>query len=217
MPHIVVFDADDCQSMIHRVHCNFILINCYFKIKFNLIFIYFNSISSKVRTRGNGMKLYQGRFRLDTRNKFFTNTLGTGIVSPGQWLQHYSCWSSRNVWAILSEIGLEFCVVLCGVRSWIQWWLFNNGWCYFLIWDHNHSSTYEVITIPVLPQKLLTVLLAEIAFSYDLPFCSACISFTNLYLSKQKGININISNSRFLLMILIWMNQYREHSHSQLN
>ena len=30
------------------------------------------------------------------------------------------CWSSRNVWTVLSDIGFEFWVPLCGAGSWSQ-------------------------------------------------------------------------------------------------
>ena len=45
----------------------------------------FNQVISD-RTRGNGLKLCQGRFRLDIRKYFFTEwLLGVGMGCPGQW------------------------------------------------------------------------------------------------------------------------------------
>jgi len=41
---------------------------------------------------------------------------GTG--SPGQQSGHQACWSSRNIWTMLSGMWFEFRVVLRGTRSW---------------------------------------------------------------------------------------------------
>ena len=43
------------------------------------------------RTRGNGLKLCQGNFKLDIKKHFFTErVLSTVIGSPGRWLSHHT-------------------------------------------------------------------------------------------------------------------------------
>jgi len=52
------------------------------------------------RTRGNGFKLKEGRFRLGTRGKFFTNrVVSAGIGCPERlWMPHVKGRCSRSGW-----------------------------------------------------------------------------------------------------------------------
>lgn len=43
------------------------------------------------------------------------NKLPRATVIAPSWLEF------KSIWAMFSDIGIEFCVVLCGVRSWTQW------------------------------------------------------------------------------------------------
>lgn len=68
------------------------------------------------------------KFRLDIRKRFFTRRWSSpGTSSPGQWPQAVGV---QGVWTMLSDIGIEFWVVLWGARSWIllsSWVLSNLG------------------------------------------------------------------------------------------
>ncbi|KAF4804115.1 hypothetical protein TURU_010429 [Turdus rufiventris] len=57
------------------------------------------------RTQRNGLKLCEGRFRLDiSQASSLRGWLGTGTGSPGKWSQHQGCQSSKSAWTMLSGI-----------------------------------------------------------------------------------------------------------------
>ena len=47
--------------------------------------------------KGNGLKLSQGRFRLDIKRNFFKEWSGAGMGCPGRCLSHCPSKCSRNV------------------------------------------------------------------------------------------------------------------------
>ena len=55
------------------------------------------------------------RKRFCTRGQWAWNWLSRAVIVA------LSCQSSRSIWTTLSDMGFEFCMVLCGGRSWTQW------------------------------------------------------------------------------------------------
>jgi len=60
--------------------------------------------------------------RLDIRKRFCTRMWWTWNRLPRAMVTEPTCWSSRGVWTMLSNItAFECWVVLCGGRSWTRW------------------------------------------------------------------------------------------------
>ena len=57
------------------------------------------------RTRGNGFKLHQGRFRLDVRKYYFSERgSGTGMGCPERWWSHRAWWCSKCLDVVLRDM-----------------------------------------------------------------------------------------------------------------
>ena len=71
------------------------------------------------------------RDRVCTRGQWVWSGLPRAVVVALSWL---SCWSSRSVWTIPSDIEFGFWVVLCGARNWTWslWVPYNSGYSMIL-------------------------------------------------------------------------------------
>ena len=84
------------------------------------------SVSKKGLQRwGKSLEGKTCKDRLMPPGLFSPETMGWPTAS----LQHQARQSSKSGWTTLSEIWLEFWVVLCGARSWTQWslWVPSNS------------------------------------------------------------------------------------------
>lgn len=95
------------------------------------------------------MDLHLGRVKVDSRKRFITRRrMSTGTWSPGQWTYSQACQSWRSVWAMLSNTGFEFWVVLRGARSqtWSSWITINTGYSIILLFYSVFSWFYDFIS-----------------------------------------------------------------------
>lgn len=74
------------------------------------------------RTRGNGSKSHQGRFRLDTWKHFFAR----GRSNPGtswleRWMMPQACQCLKGVWTIPLLLRFSFWSLLESSSRWARW------------------------------------------------------------------------------------------------
>lgn len=68
---------------------------------------------------------------------------GTGFL--GKWSQHWTSWSWRSIWTMLSTILSDFWVVVCGGRSWtrLSLWVPSSSGCFMVLWFCDSSSIHH--------------------------------------------------------------------------
>lgn len=71
------------------------------------------------RNWGNSMKLQEGKFRLE--KVYHRGWSSTETNSPEQWSCHQTCWRSRRIWTMLSNIWFDFWMSMCADKSWTPW------------------------------------------------------------------------------------------------
>ena len=79
------------------------------------------SVITSDRTRRNGVKLRHGKFRLDTRKRFFTKrVVAHWNRLPSEVVTAPSLSEFKKRWDCALSHGLNFWADLCGARSWTR-------------------------------------------------------------------------------------------------
>ena len=94
------------------------------------------------RTRGNDTELHQGWVGVGGRRMFFTSGWWTWNRLSRTVVMASSCQSSRSIQTLLSNIGFESWVVLCGAKSKNRWSFQLRIFCDSMEWIFSRTAAF---------------------------------------------------------------------------